>query len=271
MMPDPFQAPSAREKSAVASAVVRMVNAGHSYGGSRWQFRHLDLEIRPGEILAVLGANGRGKSTLLKAAAGLIDLNEGRIDTTSTVGFVPQTVTGSLPYSVLEIVLMGRARQISMFSTPGPADEAIARDALDLTGMSTLADRHFNTLSGGEKQLVLIARALAGRNDVLLLDEPASALDLRNQGRVLELMRDLAITRKLALAFTTHQPNHAIAVADRVLMMVDGASPIIGPIADVMTEENLQALYGVAIRLVTYAHDGREQVSAVPVFKTKAD
>jgi iron complex transport system ATP-binding protein len=251
------------------TSIVRVAQAGHTYDARQWQFRKLDLDLRPGEVLAILGPNGRGKSTLLRAMAGLISLTEGSVLTSAPIGFVPQDFADSFPYSVLDIVLMGRARHIPVFRNPTKADEAISMDALASTGMASYATRNFNTLSGGEKQLVLIARALAGENTVLLLDEPASALDLKNQDRVLALMQDLAIDQNLAVAFTTHQPNHASAIADHVLMMLEDTQAILGPGHEVLIDANLQALYGIPVRSITFEHAGIERTSIVPLFRKR--
>ena len=253
----------------MSRSIVMLRDAGHSYDGRRWQFRHLDFDLRSGEVLAILGPNGRGKSTLLRSLAGLIALTAGSTQRSGAIGFVPQDFGGSFPYSVLDIVLMGRARHIPTFRNPTKADEAIAMDALATTGMGSFARRNFNDLSGGEKQLVLIARALAGQNACLLLDEPASALDLKNQAVVLDLMRDVAATQALAVAFTTHQPNHALAIADHVLMMLDETRAILGPVDAVMTDDNLAALYGIPVRSVTFAHEGVEHTSIVPIFRER--
>jgi len=254
----------------MTASIVKVRDASHSYDGRRWQFRNLKLDLRPGEVLAILGPNGRGKSTLLRAMAGLISLTGGSVAASGSVGFVPQDFGGSFPYSVLDIVLMGRARHIPLFRNPTKADEAIAMAALASTAMVAHATRNFNGLSGGEKQLVLIARALAGENAALLLDEPASALDLKNQDGVLSLMRDLAVSQMLAVAFTTHQPNHALAIADHVLMMPDETPAIIGPLDDVMTDANLEALYGIPVRSITFEHEGIARTSIVPLFRDRS-
>jgi iron complex transport system ATP-binding protein len=262
-------APLPGERLKMNTSIVRVAQAGHGYDAQQWQFRKLDLDLRPGEILAILGPNGRGKSTLLRAMAGLISLTGGNVETSAPIGFVPQDFGESFPYSVLDIVLMGRARHIPLFRNPTKADEAIAMDALTATAMASYATRNSNTLSGGEKQLVLIARALAGENTVLLLDEPASALDLKNQDRVLALMHDLAIDQNLAIAFTTHQPNHALAIADHVLMMLEDTQAILGSAEEVLIDVNLQALYGIPVRSVTFEHVGIERTSIVPLFRER--
>lgn len=250
--------------------MLRLDKAGHSYDGERWQFRALDLGLSAGEITAILGPNGRGKSTLLRVLAGLLKPTSGVVDCNPRTGFVPQEFSGAFPYSVLDIVLMGRARHIALFGTPGPADVEKAMAALDATGMADYAARSIGSLSGGERQLVLIARALAGENDVLLLDEPASALDLKNQDVVLSLLGRLADGQKLAIAFTTHQPNHATAIADRVLLMLPDTQTLFGPTEVVMTESSLEALYGVPVSAVRLGSGDREETAFVPLFRQRA-
>jgi iron complex transport system ATP-binding protein len=249
--------------------MLHLDKAGHSYGGERWQFRDLDIGLHAGEITAILGPNGRGKSTLLRVLAGLLKPTSGFVTCNPRTGVVPQEFSGSFPYSVLDVVLMGRARHIALFGTPGAADVAKAMDALEATGMADYAARSIGSLSGGERQLVLIARALAGENDVLLLDEPASALDLKNQDTVLSLLGALADTQKLAIAFTTHQPNHATAVADKVLLMLPDTQTLFGTTADVMTEANLETLYGVPVRAARLRGEA-EETAFVPLFRQRA-
>jgi iron complex transport system ATP-binding protein len=249
--------------------MLHLDRAGHSYDGERWQFRDLDVDLRAGEITAVLGPNGRGKSTLVRVLAGLLKPTSGSVTCNPRTGVVPQEFSGSFPYSVLDVVLMGRARHIALFGTPGALDVEKAMEALEATGMAAYATRSIGSLSGGERQLVLIARALAGENDVLLLDEPASALDLKNQDTVLSLLGELADTKKLAIAFTTHQPNHATAIADKVLLMLPDTQTLFGATDDVMTEANLEALYGVPVRAARLM-GAPEERAFVPLFRQRA-
>ena len=248
---------------------LRIEGASQTYDGERWQFRNLDFHLRAGEITAVLGPNGRGKSTLLRVLAGLLKPTSGKVHLSQNVGFVPQEFSGAFPYSVLDVVLMGRARHIALFQTPRRIDIEQAMEALRATGMAEYASRSIDALSGGERQLVLIARALAGENEVLLLDEPASALDLRNQDIVLNLLGELADREALAIAFTTHQPNHAVAIADRVLLMLPEARMILGAVDDAMTETNLEALYGITVPGTTFGFGEREERAFTPLFRQR--
>lgn len=249
--------------------VLRMIDASHSYDGTHWQFRNLDLALARAEVTAILGTNGRGKSTLLRVLGGLQAPTSGRLVRHPRMGFVPQDFAGAFPYTVLDVVLMGRARDIALFAAPGKADVERALAALDATGMAGFAGRDITSLSGGQRQLVLIARALAGENALLLLDEPASALDLKNQDIVLTQLGRLADSQRLSIAFTTHQPNHAVAVADRVLLMLDDARTVFGTTAAMLTEANLSALYGIAVRSARFENCGCSEAALVPVFRKR--
>ncbi len=223
----------------------------------------ISLEVSPGKILAILGSNGRGKTTLLDTIAGILHPLSGDICRYARIGFVPQQFSTTLAYSVLDIVLMGRAREIGTFELPKPEDEAAAMKALHRLGLEELAERDFRRLSGGQQQLVVIARALAGGAELLLLDEPTAALDLKRQETVLSLMESLA-ARGTGIIFTTHEPLHAGLVADDALLMLPGEQSLYGSADEILTPENLFEAYGVRIDAVA----GKASRRLIPDFES---
>jgi iron complex transport system ATP-binding protein len=215
-----------------------------------WLFENLSFSLARGATLVLLGRNGRGKTTLLKCLAGLLAPTSGRIRCDGQIGYVPQSFAPTFAYSVFDVVLMGRARHVGLFGNPTAKDRAHAREALDLVGLEGFAERAVTTLSGGERQLVLIARALASEAELLLLDEPAAALDFRNQALVLATLRELSAARGMTIVMTTHEPTHALAIADRALLLYGAGRAEEGPVEAMCTAERLSALYGLAMRRV---------------------
>lgn len=237
---------------------------GYRYG-QRWVFRHLELHLASGELTAILGPNGCGKSTLLSVLSGSRPPVEGMISRSDgCLATVPQTLSPTLPFNGLDIVLLGRARGIALFSSPGRTDYQIARAALDRLEAGHLADRAFSVMSGGERQLVLIARALAAECPVVLLDEPTAALDWHHQAHVLSLMRELA-DDGIAVLFTTHSPQHALDFADKVMLMAGPEKQITGVPDAVLSEKALSRLYRLPVKRL-HAPD-QAFSTAVPVFK----
>ncbi len=246
--------------------MLEVEQAGFRYNGGGWVFRKHSFRLEPGEITAILGPNGRGKTTLLKTVVGLLKLDEGRISLLGETGYVPQDSWTPFPYSVLDMVVMGRARHIGMFSSPTRADFRTALEFLELLGALRFKDRVFTSLSGGERQIVLIARALASGCGCLLLDEPASALDFKNQEVILKTLRLLSREKGLTVLLTTHYPQHAVHIADKALLMYDPEHYEFGPVGRVMNDETLGRLYGMDIRNINFQHAGREIHTVVPVF-----
>ncbi len=238
---------------------------GYAYRPGHWVLRNYTGGIRRGSIFALLGPNGRGKTTLLKLLLGLLRPHEGRVTSHGSTAFVPQIFQVGFDYSVLDMVLMGRARRIGLFAQPSKHDEAAARAALGRFGIAGLAERGFHELSGGERQLVIFARALVAEADVLILDEPTSALDLRNQKLILDWMIRLAHDDGMTLMFATHHPHHALAVADDAMLMLGESDYVIGPTGAVLSELNLCAMYGVDLRRLSFEHNGRLVETLVPV------
>lgn len=230
-----------------------------------WIFRNVSVDVRPGEVLAVLGPNARGKTTMLKCLSGLVPPTQGSVGLTGNVGFVPQSHAVVFSFSVLDTVLMGRAHRIKFYGAPTRADRHAAAAALARVGIAHLADRDYVRLSGGERQLVLIARALVSDCDTIVLDEPASALDLRNQARVLTLLRTLA-DEGMAVVMTTHHPDHALHIAERVVLMVDADDQRVGPTRELLTDKVLSELYELTITTADVQTPGALRRLIVPDF-----
>jgi len=190
----------------------------------------IDLDIRAGEVLCLLGPNGGGKTTLMKTLLGLLPALEGtvklegediaafsRTRLAKLVGYVPQAGSNFFPFTVLDTVLMGRVAHIGLFASPGRKDVAAADAALAALGVAHLRDRIYPEISGGERQLVLIARALAQEPRLLVMDEPTASLDFGNQLRVLDQISALA-KRGMAVVLSTHDPDHVFLCGDRAAL-----------------------------------------------------
>ena len=226
--------------------------------GRRCVARGLDFCIARGEVLCLLGANGSGKTTLLRTLLGLLAPLAGMVRCAGQdvadwpraafarqVGYVPQAHAGLFPYTVEDVVLMGRAARVGPFSAPGALDRRVAREALERLGIAHLRASSYTAISGGERQLALIARALAQQPALLVMDEPTASLDFGNQIRVLEHIEQLR-AQGMAVLMTTHQPEHALRVADRIALLGGGRLMAIGVPHAVATPAALAALYGVS-------------------------
>lgn len=222
----------------------------------------VNFAVAAGEILCLLGPNGGGKTTLFKTVLGLLPPRGGAVKLAGedvglwsprrrarAFGYVPQSGAGQFAFTVREMVLMGRAAHRGPFAAPTKADHDAAEAALATLGIAALAERDWLRISGGERQLALIARALAQEPRVLVLDEPTANLDFGNQVRVLDQIRRLAAER-LAVMFSTHHPEQAFACADRVAMLHDGRLVRLGTPAEIITQEAMRLVYGVEVDIV---------------------
>jgi iron complex transport system ATP-binding protein len=225
--------------------------------------RGLDVALSTGEVLALLGPNGGGKTTLLKTLLGLLKPKAGEVwlggkpldnysigERARVVAYVPQVHIGTFAFTVETVVLMGRTAHGSLFSRPSGQDRAVAQAALERFGIAALANRPYTMISGGERQLVLLARALAQEPQFIVLDEPTASLDFGNQGKVMREIRALAKSGHGVL-FTTHDPNHALRAADRAYLLREGARIADGPVATVLNQEQLEALYRATVERLT--------------------
>lgn len=228
-----------------------------SYKGGPQILKDVNIELEAGEILAILGPNGAGKTTLLRCMMDMLRWDSGKsllegedirhIPASKLwrrMAYVPQARSAAASYTAFQTVLLGRSSRIAAFSIPGAEDIQAAEDAMKRLGIMHLSDKPCHSISGGELQMVLIARAIAAEADILILDEPESNLDFKNQLVVLDAISALAAEGK-ACIFNTHYPAHALQRADKSLLLTKGGMSIYGPTKFVVSEDDIRSIFGV--------------------------
>jgi iron complex transport system ATP-binding protein len=250
-------------------------------GASPLVLEDVSVTIGAGDLVGILGPNGSGKTTLLRLLSGTRVPTSGSItldgepierlsrrDIARRLAVVPQQVELAFEYSVLEIALMGRHPHLGLFQVEGPTDYAVARDALAATGTAHLEARPFHTLSGGEKQRVIVAAALAQTSDILLLDEPTTSLDLGYQLDIASLLSTLNRERGVTMAISTHDLHLAASIC-RTLVLIRGGRVLAHGAADaVLTPDNVRALYGVEADV--HVHPETGHLTVVPVRRLRS-
>lgn len=237
-------------------------------------FRDVNFTLRKGEIFSILGANGAGKSTLLNCLANLLHPAKGQIllnghslmqsslkNIARTIGYVPQSHTPAYAYSVEEFIVMGRAPYLGLCAQPREKDYQLVREAMEELGITHLSDRPYTELSGGERQQVIIARAIVQQPDIIMLDEPTNHLDYGNQLRMMQLIKRLA-KKGYGVIITSHMPDHVLLLGGMVGMLGTDGRLQVGSTEEIMTEENLKRLYDIDVHMVYIKEVGRKVCAA---------
>lgn len=230
--------------------------------------RDVSFSLGAGEAMCVLGPNGGGKTTLFRTVLGLIAAHRGKIlvegrllaslsraQIARGIGYVPQGHAAYFAFTVRDFVLMGRSAHLGALSVPRRSDRELVERVLDSLGIGALAERPVTEVSGGERQLALVARALAQEPRLLVLDEPTAGLDFGNQIRVLQKISALAASG-ISILFSSHDPDHAFLAAQRVLLLGEGRALEIGPPAEVIRADTLERLYGVSVQVLRLENGG---------------
>lgn len=254
-------------------------NISYSYTPERQILKDISFEFRSGEIVSILGPNGAGKTTFLNCLANLVTLDAGEVlidgqdirkmsprQVARVIGYVPQIIVPSFDFSVLEYVVTGCAPRMGTLSRPKEEHYDIAMEAIRRMGIEKLAHRSYSQISGGERQEVSIARALAQRPAFILMDEPTAHLDYGNQIKVLKTVRSLK-EEGYGVILTTHNPDHALLLQDQVAILDKTGVLNTGLSSDVLEEQNLSALYDTELCLF-YEEKLDRKVCAAPQFKT---
>lgn len=255
--------------------ILEVKDAAFSYDGAIRQFEGISFSLQKGEVLSLLGRNGTGKSTLIKCIMNILQLQIGGVrlsgqnitkmrpeEIARQVGYVPQVHHAVFPFTALDFVLMGRAPYIGVFAAPGEEDYAKAEAAFSRIGISHLRERSIAEISGGEAQMVMIARALAQEPAMLILDEPTSHLDFGNQMKVIATIDRLA-AEGIGVLMSTHFPDHGFMISHSVAILQGGRMMAHGRAEDVITRENLLAAYGVDV-CVRYIEEAGRMV-CIPI------
>ena len=255
-------------------------DVSYGYADRAFMLRDINLSVPRGSLTGLLGPNGCGKTTLLKLLSGVLPPEHGMVafdgralrqiarrELARHIAVVPQETHPAFDYTAVEMVLMGRHPHLGLFQLEGPHDLAVAYDAMAATGTADLAERSYMTLSGGEKQRVVIAGALAQSPDLLLLDEPTASLDLGYQLEVASLLSRLNREREVTMVLATHDLNLAAGLCDTLVLLRGGRVLAQGPTREVLTAPMIAQLYDVDAD-VRY-HEGAGHLTVIPMRRAR--
>ena len=258
--------------------ILEVENGSFGYPKQPEILKNISLTLKKGRILAILGPNGIGKTTLLKCMVGLLKWKSGRSlldgqnisdlssrQLWSRVSYVPQTHTFAFSFTGLEMVMLGRSAHLGAFGQPGAKELQMAETMIERVGITRLAYKDCNQMSGGELQMVLIARALINEPELIILDEPETGLDFHNQILVLNMIERLAHEEGICAVMNTHYPTNALSVSDDAFMMNKEGSFIYGKTQEILNEENISRSSEVNVAVNEFQHKERTVKSIIPV------
>ncbi len=257
--------------------ILEIKNCSFGYTNSNPILKEISFSIKKGELISILGPNGSGKTSLIKCITGIENFNSGTLllnkkDITTNMNrgksfaYVPQLIGNPVSFTVMEMVLLGRSRFTGNFTGPSKLDIEVVNKTINEVGISHLKSKSFSTLSGGERQMVLIARALASEAEIFIFDEPTSALDLVHQHRALDLMVKLSKYKGYTLIFTTHDPTHALHISNKSLLMSKNGEVIFDKTIDVITPKKIKKVFHVDTKILDFqGFEGRMDKVVVPL------
>lgn len=258
--------------------ILEVENGCFGYPKQEEILTDINIKLEEGHILSVLGPNGIGKTTLLKCMIGLMPWSRGRSllagkdirtlkskEIWNMISYIPQTHGFSFSYTGLEMVMLGRSSHLGLFQQPGNREIEMAEAMMDKVGITRLADKDCNRMSGGELQMVLIARALINEPKLIILDEPETGLDFHNQILVLNMVEKLAREENISAIMNTHYPTNAMSIADEALMMNRKGDRFYGPTAEILNERNISKSFDVNVVVDEIMYQNRTIRSVVPV------
>lgn len=255
--------------------ILEIKDASFGYA-ERTVLRDISFKVSTGEFLCLLGPNGVGKTTLFKSILGFMNVKDGEITLdgenirrwskprlAKAIGYVPQAHTPPFPYTVMDVILMGRMAHLGLFASPSREDVKIAEESLETLSISFLKNMIYTEISGGERQMVLIARAITQKPQLLILDEPTSNLDYGNQVRVLLQIKKLT-DEGIGVLMTSHFPNHAFLCSSKVALLNKNGFEV-GTTDDLITETNMRDTYGINVKIAKIDDHGVDIKSCVPL------
>lgn len=270
-------APCAAAPAEAVEPLLEVTSLDFAYDGAPDVLSDVSFSVQPGELVTLLGPNGAGKSTLLNVIVGLLEPHEGEVlldgaplssysrrEIARRIAYVPQSTSVAFSYSVRDYAALGRAPYLRICESPGKDDWLLVDEALERLGVSHLASRAYCELSGGQRQLVDIARALVQTPRLILFDEPTSALDYGNQVKVLSIVSELS-RQGYSIIMTTHNPDHPILLDSSVCLLDREGRLVKGGVSDIMEEGLLREVYGCAL-IIRYSEDARRFVCMTPAF-----